>query len=211
MIEWLSSHPLIAGVVTFFLAWADWLLTILQERERQLHYADHYQSYPVNTIEGNQRYQSTVNAKRIIEPRHLLPALVMTGIVTVALVWIPEDFRPLLLGYVWGLYLIVSTTHLGNLLGYRAGRHGLHGKIYLHQRTGYLMQMGRYFALSVLQWEEYPLLSDSWYGCERSPRSMNRMSCRPPFSSSDRKAIKMVKVSGQWSASFSNSPPSPLS
>ena len=149
MIDWLSSHPLIAGVVTFFLAWVDWLLTILQEQERQLHYADHYQSYPVNTIEGNQRYQSTVNAKRIVEPRHLLPALVMTVIVTVALIWIPEEFRPLLLGYVWGLYLIVSTTHLGNLLGYRAGRHGLHGKIYLHQRTGYLMQMGRYFSLSL--------------------------------------------------------------
>jgi hypothetical protein len=149
MIDWLSSHPLIAGVVTFLLAWVDWLLTILQEQERQLHYADHYQSYPVNTIEGNQRYQSTVTAKRIVEPRHLIPALIMTVIVTVALVWIPQDFRPLLLGYVWGLYLIVVTTHLGNLLGYRAGRHGLHGKIYLHQRTGYLMQMGRYFALSL--------------------------------------------------------------
>ncbi|MCX6143736.1 MAG: hypothetical protein NTZ35_10980 [Ignavibacteriales bacterium] len=73
----------------------------------------------------------------------------MTVIVTVALVWVPQNLRPLLLGYVWGLYLIVDTTHLGNLLGYRAGRHGLHGKIYLHQRTGYLMQMGRYFALSL--------------------------------------------------------------
>lgn len=149
MIDWLSSHPLIAGVVTFFLAWVDWLLTILQERERRIHYADHYQSYPVNTIEGNQRYQSTVNAMRVVELRHLIPAFIMTVIVTVALVWIPQNFRPLLLGYVWGLYLIVSTTHLGNLLGYKAGRHGLHGKIYLHQRTGYLMQMGRYFALSL--------------------------------------------------------------
>jgi hypothetical protein len=73
----------------------------------------------------------------------------MTVIVTVALVWVPLELRPLLLGYVWGLYLIVSTTHLGNLIGYRAGRHGLHGKIFLHQRTGYLMQMGRYFALSL--------------------------------------------------------------
>ncbi len=149
MIDWFSSQPLIAGIVTFLLAWIDWLLTILQERERQLHYADHYQSYPVNTIEGNQRFQSTVTARRMIEPRHLILALVMTVIVTVALVWIRMEFRPLLLGYVWGLYLIVSTTHLGNLLGYRAGRHGLHGKIYLHQRTGYLMQMGRYLSLSV--------------------------------------------------------------
>ncbi len=149
MIDWFSSQPLIAGIVTFLLAWIDWLLTILQERERQLHYADHYQSYPVNTIEGNQRFQSTVTARRMIEPRHLILALVMTVIVTVALVWIRMEFRPLLLGYVWGLYLIVSTTHLGNLFGYRAGRHGLHGKIYLHQRTGYLMQMGRYLSLSV--------------------------------------------------------------
>jgi hypothetical protein len=140
---------LIAGVVTFLLAWVDWLLTILQERERQLHYGEHYQSYPVNTIEGNQRYQSAVNARQIVEPRHLIPALIMAAIVTFSLVWIPLNFRPLLLGYVWGLYLIVDTTHLGNLLGYRAGRHGLHGKIFLHQRTGYLMQMGRYFALSM--------------------------------------------------------------
>jgi hypothetical protein len=149
MIDWFSSYPLIAGVVTFLLAWVDWVLTILQERERQLHYGEHYQSYPVNTIEGNQRFQSAVTAKQIVEPRHLIPALIMAVIVTVALVWIPQDFRPLLLGYVWGLYLIVVTTHFGNLLGYRAGRHGLHGKIYLHQRTGYLMQVGRYFALSL--------------------------------------------------------------
>ncbi len=149
MIDWLASHPFIAGGITFLLAWVDWWLTILQERERQLHYADHYQSYPVNTIEGNQRYQATVNAKRVAEPRHLIPAFVMAVIVTLGILFIPEDFRPLLLGYVWGLYLIVSTTHLGNLLGYRAGRRGLHGKIYLHQRTGYLMQVGRYFALSL--------------------------------------------------------------
>jgi hypothetical protein len=149
MIDWFSAYPGIAGVVTFLLAWVDWLLTILQERERQLHYAEHYQSYPVNTIEGNPKYQSTVKARRLLEPRQLIPALIMTLIVTVALAWIPQDWRPLLLGYVWGLYLIVDTTHLGNLLGYRAGRHGLHGKIYLHQRTGYLMQMGRYSALSM--------------------------------------------------------------
>jgi hypothetical protein len=77
MIDWCSSYPLIAGVVTFLLAWVDWLLTILQERERQLHYGEHYQSYPVNTIEGNQRYQSAVNARRFVEPRHLIPALIM--------------------------------------------------------------------------------------------------------------------------------------
>ena len=149
MVEWFSSHPWITGVVTFFLAWSDWLLTVLQERERQIHYAEHYQSYPVNTIEGNPMYQSVVNARRIAEPRHLVPALIVSVIVAFALVWIPQNFRALLIGYVWGLYLIVDTTHLGNLLGYRAGRHGLHGKLYLHQRTGYLMQMGRYLALAM--------------------------------------------------------------
>lgn len=50
MIDWLSSHPLIAGIVTFLLAWVDWQLTILQERERQLHYADLYQSKPTHLI-----------------------------------------------------------------------------------------------------------------------------------------------------------------
>ncbi|MGA9120227.1 MAG: hypothetical protein WB699_12765 [Bacteroidota bacterium] len=148
MIDWFSSYPWMAGVVTFFLAWGDWLLTILQERERVLHYAEHYQSYPVNTIEGNPMYQSAVKARRIAEPRHLIPALIVSVIVTFALEWIPQNYRPLLIGYVWGLYLIVDTTHLGNLLGYRAGRHGLHGKLFLHQRTGYLMQMGRYLALA---------------------------------------------------------------
>jgi hypothetical protein len=157
MVEWFSSHPWITGVATFFLAWSDWLLTVLQERERHLHYAEHYQSYPLNTIEGNPMYQSTINklyqsevkARRIAEPKHLIPALILSALVAYALVWIPQDLRVVLIGYVWGLYLIVDTTHFGNLLGYRAGRHGLHGKQYLHQRTGYLMQMGRYLALTV--------------------------------------------------------------
>ncbi len=139
------------------MAWSDWLLTVLQERERHLHYAEHYESYPLNTIEGNPLYRSTINklyestskARRIAEPRHLIPALILSAIVAFALIWIPQDFRVVLIGYVWCLYLIVDTTHLGNLLGYRAGRHGLHGKLYLHQRTGYLMQLGRYLALAV--------------------------------------------------------------
>ena len=149
MVEWFVDHPWVTGVVTFFLMWSDWLLTILQERERQLHYAEHYESYPVNTIEGNPLFQKVVKAKRIAEPKHLIPALILSTLVATALIWIPRDFRAVLIGYVWGLCLIVDTTHLGNLLGYRAGRHGLHGKLYLHQRTGYLMQMGRYLALAV--------------------------------------------------------------
>jgi hypothetical protein len=149
MVDWFINHPWVAGAVTFLLMWSDWLLTILQERERKLHYAEHYESYPVNTIEGSPLFQKAVRAERFAEPRHLIPALILSVIVAFALLWIPEIFRVVLIGYVWGLYLIVATTHFGNLLGYRAGRHGLHGKLYLHQRTGYVIQMSRYIALAV--------------------------------------------------------------
>jgi len=148
VIRWFAAHYWATGVVTFFLMWSDWLLTILQERERCVHYAEHYQSYPVNTIEGHPLYQSTVKARRIAEPKHLIPALILSVLVAYALVWIPRRLQVAFIGYVWGLFLIVDTTHVGNLLGYRAGRHGLHGKLFMHQRTGYLIQMGRYWALA---------------------------------------------------------------
>jgi hypothetical protein len=148
MIEWFVSQPIATGVVTFFLMCSDWVLTILQERERQLHYFEHYESYPVNTIEGHPAFQSSVKAKHFIEPRHIIPAFILSAFVSFALIWAPPIMREPMLGYVWGLFLIVDTTHLGNLIGYRAGRHGLHGKLFLHQRTGYLMQMGRYMALT---------------------------------------------------------------
>jgi hypothetical protein len=149
MIEWFAVQPWVTGIVTFFLMWSDWLLTIGQERERQLHYSEHYESYPINTIEGNPLYQKAVLARRIVDPRHIVPAAILSVVVALGLVWIPEEFRVLLIGYVWGLYLIVITTHLGNLLGYRAARRGLHGKLYLHLRTGYIIQMGRYVALAI--------------------------------------------------------------
>jgi hypothetical protein len=149
MIEWFAVQPWVTGIVTFFLMWSDWLLTIAQERERQLHYSEHYESYPINTIEGNPLYQKAVLARRIVDPRHFVPAAILSVVVALGLVLIPEEFRVMLIGYVWGLYLIVITTHLGNLLGYRAARRGLHGKLYLHLRTGYIIQMGRYVALSV--------------------------------------------------------------
>jgi hypothetical protein len=149
MMEWFLIHPWITGAATFFLMWSDWLPTILQERERHLHYADHYQSYPINTIEGNPLYQSSVKSRRIADPMHLIPALILSVFVAYALHWIPWNFQVAFIGYVWGLFLIVDTVHLGNLIGYRAGRHGLHGKQFLHLRTGYLIQMGRYLALTV--------------------------------------------------------------
>jgi hypothetical protein len=61
---------------------------------------------------------------------------------------IPRSFQVAFIGYVWGLFLIVDTTHVGNLIGYRAGRRGLHGRLFLHLRTGYIIQMGRYLALA---------------------------------------------------------------
>jgi len=149
MIEWFAVQPWVTGVVTFFLMWTDWLLTISQERERQRHYSEHYESYPINTIEGSPLYQKAVLARRIVDRRHIVPAAILSVIVALSLVWIPEGFRVLLIGYVWGLYFIVITTHLGNLFGYRAARRGLHGKLYLHQRTGYVIQMGRYVALAI--------------------------------------------------------------
>jgi len=148
MIEWFAENPLAMGVVTLLLMWSDWLLTIMQERERHLHYADHYLSYPVNTIEGNPFYQQAVSVKRMIEPRHIIPALVFSVLAAFALVLIPKDVRALFIGYMWGLFLIVDTTHIGNLIGYRAGRRGLHGKLAMHLRTGYIIQMGRYLALA---------------------------------------------------------------
>jgi hypothetical protein len=148
MVEWFAAHYWAIGVGTFLLMWSDWLLTILQERERQIHYAEHYQSYPVNTIEGNPLYQSAVKAKRIVEPKQLIPALIIGVVVAYALQWIPREFHIAFIGYVWGLFLIVDMIHIGNLLGYRAGRRGLHGKLFMHLRTGYVIQMGRYLALA---------------------------------------------------------------
>lgn len=149
IVEWIVERSWLVGVVTFFLMWSDWLLTILQERERQLHYFEHYESYPINTIEGHPLFQKAVTKKRIFEPRHIIPALILSIVVAFSLIWIPLIFRPILVGYVWGLFLIVDTTHLSNLIGYRAGRKGLHGKLYMHIRTGYIVQMGRYIAMAV--------------------------------------------------------------
>ena len=55
-----------------------------------------------------------------------------------------------MLGYVWGLFLVVDMTHIGNLIGYRVCRRGTHGQLWLHQRTAYLVQAGRYAALAIL-------------------------------------------------------------
>lgn len=148
-IRWQTISPIIVGLITFGLMWGDWLLTTLQERERSSHYAEHYQSYPVNTIEGNPLLQSPVQKAQLIEVRHILIAAVLSMVVAFAITIFQAQYRELFLGYVWGLFLIVGNSHLGNIIGYRASRRGLHGKLYLHQRTALLVQMGRYAALTL--------------------------------------------------------------
>lgn len=150
MIEWLIYNPVCFGLITVFLMFIDWGLTILQENERQEHYFKHYQSYPINTIEGSPAFQNAVEKRRLLNPKHFIASVIIGTVVTLALIMIPRGFSALFIGYIWGLFIIVCTQHLNNLFGYIASRKGLHGKLYLHQRTAYLIQSGRYFSISIL-------------------------------------------------------------
>jgi hypothetical protein len=149
MIEWFIDHPIVSGIMTFLLMWSDWLLTIAQEKERAEHYFEHYQSYPTNTIEGHPAFQSSIPQRQWISPKHFIAAVIIGTVVSIMLMVIPRIWCELLLGYVWGLFVIVDTQHLSNLIGYVAGRRGIHGKLWMHQRTGYLMQSGRYFSITL--------------------------------------------------------------
>jgi len=53
IVKFLMNSPVVIGFITMLLMWSDYFLTLLQEKERKEHYSQHYQSYPVNTIEGN--------------------------------------------------------------------------------------------------------------------------------------------------------------
>jgi hypothetical protein len=150
MIEWLIYNPVLFGLITIFLMFMDWGLTILQENERQEHYFKHYQSYPINTIEGSPAFQLAVAKRRLLNPKHFIASVIIGTAVSFALILIPRGFSALFIGYIWGLFIIVCTQHLNNLFGYIASRKGLHGKLYLHQRTAYLIQSGRYFSISIL-------------------------------------------------------------
>jgi hypothetical protein len=149
MTEWLISYPYVFGIITFVLMQIDWLLTLSQEKERKEHYFKHYQSYPINTIEGSPAFQDSVAKLKYLNPKHLIASVIIGIIVTFTLILIPPRFSALFIGYVWGMYLIVCTQHLTNLTGYMASRKGLHGKLILHQRTGYLIQSGRYFSIAI--------------------------------------------------------------
>jgi hypothetical protein len=121
-------------MVTFLLMWSDWLLTILQQRQREIHRSNRTRTYPLDTIEGNPFLKSAVIHRRLIEPKHLFAAVFVSAATVLGLIYVPSAWRPVLLGYIWGLFLIVDATHIGNLIGYRVCRHGVHGELWLHQR-----------------------------------------------------------------------------
>lgn len=150
LIDWFVTRPVAAGVATLVLMWVDWRLSVLQHREREKYSANHYKSYPVDSVEGNPALQQAVSRGWLFEPRHLVPAIGVSAAVALVCWWIVVDLRPIFLGYMWGLFLIVSSTHLGNLIGYVASRRGIHGRVTIHQRTAYLVQAGRYAALAAL-------------------------------------------------------------
>jgi hypothetical protein len=112
MIEWLIYNPVIFGLITFILMFIDWGLTILQENERKEHYFKHYQSYPVNTIEGSPSFQGAVAKRRLINPKHFIASIFIGTVVSFALILIPRGFSALFIGYTWGLFIIVCSQHL---------------------------------------------------------------------------------------------------
>lgn len=146
VLRFLTNNPIIIGLITMLLMWSDYLLTLLQENERKEHYSKHYTSYPVNTIEGNPAIQESVGKLKIFNIRHFT-ATIIAGIgLPVALLFMTNLLHELFLGFIWGSLLLVNTQHLTNVLGYRASRRGLHGKLFLHQRTGLIIQSTRYLA-----------------------------------------------------------------
>lgn len=150
MLRWLVNQPLVVGLGVVVLMLADWILTVAQERERRSHYSEHYQSYPSNTIEGNPTLQNAVAGGGLIDLRHLGVALAIGVVVALATNFVSGPAREPMVGYFWGLFLIVCSQHLSNLIGYRAARRGVYGKLWLHLRTGYVTQAGRYFSLTLL-------------------------------------------------------------
>jgi hypothetical protein len=48
VLKLLMNNPLITRLITMLFMWSDYLLTLVQEKERKEHYSKHYTSYPVN-------------------------------------------------------------------------------------------------------------------------------------------------------------------
>ena len=146
MINWIIENSIVAGIITTLLMWIDWILSLAQEKERRLHYFEHYQSYPINTIEGNHIVRKDVENLKVINLKQNLIAIGLGVFVSIFLKRIPLESGLIFTGFIWGIFFIVNTQHLSNLISYRFSRKGIHGKIFMHQRTGYFIQSGRYFS-----------------------------------------------------------------
>jgi len=160
VLKYLMNNPIIIVLITMLLMWSDYLLTLVQEKERKEHYSKHYKSYPVNTIEGNPAIQESVAKLKIFNLRHFTATIIAGVGLPIALLFMPNLIREFFLGFIWGMLLIVITQHMTNVLGYIASRRGLHGKLFLHQRTGLIIQSSRYMAIAVFLFV-LAILSDS--------------------------------------------------
>ncbi len=150
MINWLIDNPAITGILTTLMMWGDWLLTLAQERERKRHYYEHYKSYPIDTIEGNPILRKDVSKFKLFSLKHITAAILFGVFIILFLKYTPTQLSQFYLGFFWGIFLIVITQHVSNLIAYRISRKGIHGKIWMHLRTGYYIQAGRYFAIALL-------------------------------------------------------------
>jgi hypothetical protein len=149
MADTIIQHPALAGALTFLLMEADWLLSIVQHRAMESHYKDHYETYPIRTVEGNPLLRRAVSHGRWIDLRHLIPALVVSCIVYYVMSRLREDQALLVLGLIWGTFFALLAIHSRNVWSYAAGRRGVHGKIWIHMRTGYQMSLGQYAGLLI--------------------------------------------------------------
>ena len=109
MINWLVENTVFAGIITTLLMWLDWILTIAQEKERRSHYYDHYESYPVNTIEGNHIVRKDVEDLKVINPKHHLIAIGLGIFVWIFLKTVTSESGLIFIGFIWGIFLIVNT------------------------------------------------------------------------------------------------------
>jgi hypothetical protein len=148
MIIFLIDKPILIGIITTLLMWCDYILTQIQIREVKKSYRKHYRSYPVNTIEGNNLIRKEVEKGKIFNVKYILISIII-GVI-VFFLFKTRNSGELYLGIIWGFFILVNIQHLNNIIGYIASRKGLHGKLYLHLRTGYKIQSARYFSITIL-------------------------------------------------------------
>lgn len=144
MADTIVRSPALAGALTLALMVADWLMTIVQHRAMESHYKDHYETYPFRTVEGNPLLRRAVARGRWIDLRHLVPALLVSGIVYYVMSRLRDRQALLVLGLIWGTFFTLLAIHSRNVLSYAAGRRGVHGKIWIHIHTGHRMSLGQY-------------------------------------------------------------------